>query len=216
MKKKIIIPTVIFILLIALFSCSKKNTVADVPNYDSSYIAAIESQLLALRQEQSANNSENQKLIDELSAMLNLMLTTESITAAPPQSSDSIADDTPPSVGFTYTVNNGNATVTGYEGDEQNLVIPLSIDGYTVTAIGDSAFEDSKIKSVTLPDSVVSIGWFAFDGCTRLTAITVPSSVKKIGYGAFGSADSSLTVYCHSGSFALEYAKSYGLSYTII
>ncbi len=211
MKKNITVITLALMLSSALISCTA-STVATTSD-DTDFISAIESQILALRQEQYASDSENEKRIDELSAMLNSLLASDSIT---PSLSDSETSQNTPSVGFTYTVEDGNATVTGYEGDELNLVIPSSIDGYTVSAIGDSAFRDSKIKSATLPDGLQSVGWFAFDGCTRLTSITVPSSVKKIGYGAFGSSDSSITIYCHSGSFALDYAKSYGLSYVII
>ena len=57
----------------------------------------------------------------------------------------------------------------------------------SVTSIGDSAFEDcSGLASVAIPDSVTSIGPYAFDGCGGLTSVTIPDSVTSIGYGAFG------------------------------
>ncbi len=220
MKKTIIATAISFILLIALISCTQTPTSDTSDN--SALISSLESELAALREEQSASDSDNQKRIDELTSLLNSLLAAESAggtnatsNSTPSQSSEATTE-TAPKAGFTYTVTDGNATLTGYTGSETSIVVPTSIDGYTVTAIGDSAFRDSKIKSIALPNSVESIGWFAFDGCTRLTAITVPSSVKKIAYGAFGSSDSSLTIYCHSDSFALKYAKSYGLSYAII
>ncbi|MDE7135050.1 MAG: leucine-rich repeat domain-containing protein, partial [Muribaculaceae bacterium] len=39
--------------------------------------------------------------------------------------------------------------------------------------------------SVTIPESVTSIGVYAFMGCSRLTAVAIPSSVTEIGYAAF-------------------------------
>ena len=39
--------------------------------------------------------------------------------------------------------------------------------------------------SVTIPDSVTSIGDWAFSGCSGLTSVTIPNSVKSIGYSAF-------------------------------
>ena len=42
-----------------------------------------------------------------------------------------------------------------------------------------------SLASITIPDSVTSIGDYAFDGCTSLTSITIPDSVTSIGEGAF-------------------------------
>ena len=52
------------------------------------------------------------------------------------------------------------------------LIIPASIEGYPVTAIGDGAFSGcDKLISITIPDSVTGIGDGAFEGCTGLTDI---------------------------------------------
>ena len=40
-------------------------------------------------------------------------------------------------------------------------------------------------KNTVIPNSVTSIGWYAFYGCTGLTSITIPNSVTSIGNGAF-------------------------------
>ena len=59
---------------------------------------------------------------------------------------------------------------------------------YTVVAVGDSAFLDTKITSVTFPSGVIkSIGTSAFMNCTKLSSFTIPSSVTSIGEGAFYS-----------------------------
>ena len=56
----------------------------------------------------------------------------------------------------------------------------------SVTSIGSYAFLDCKrLTTITIPDSVTSIGNHAFFGCSSLTSITIPNSVTSIGYAAF-------------------------------
>ena len=63
----------------------------------------------------------------------------------------------------------------------KTVVIPDSI-----TSIGRWAFGYCEsLTSVTIPDSVTSIGSCAFYDCTGLTSITIPDSVTSIGNGAF-------------------------------
>ena len=58
----------------------------------------------------------------------------------------------------------------------------------SVTSIGRSTFSGcTGLTSVTIPDSVTSIGDFAFSGCAGLTSITIPDSVTSIGECAFSS-----------------------------
>ena len=62
-----------------------------------------------------------------------------------------------------------------------NYIIPNS-----VTSIGDWAFSGcDSLQSVTIPNSVTSIGDHAFLLCTYLQSITIPNSVTKIGDDAF-------------------------------
>ncbi|MBP3761494.1 MAG: leucine-rich repeat protein, partial [Ruminococcus sp.] len=56
----------------------------------------------------------------------------------------------------------------------------------SVTSIGEYAFFGcSSLTKIEIPDSVTSIGEYAFFGCSSLTEIKVPDSVTSIGYGAF-------------------------------
>lgn len=50
--------------------------------------------------------------------------------------------------------------------------IPSEINGTPVTTIGNAAFRDSSVTSVTIPASVTEIGSNAFAGCTNLTSVT--------------------------------------------
>jgi hypothetical protein len=61
----------------------------------------------------------------------------------------------------------------------------------SVMSIGDYAFYGCRIlASVIIPSSVMSIGGWAFYDCSSLTSITIPSSVTFIGQGAFHSCSS--------------------------
>ena len=67
---------------------------------------------------------------------------------------------------FNYTTDNGTITITGYTGPGGAIVIPDTINGLPVTSIGVGAFASTSLTSVTIPNSVTSIGLDAFSSCT--------------------------------------------------
>lgn len=87
--------------------------------------------------------------------------------------------------GLVYTFAESKFTVTSYEGEANDIVIPHSVfyQGayYPVAAIADEAFKNSNITSAEIPSTVNNIGDKAFYGCTKLT------SVKFLGSTALGS-----------------------------
>ncbi len=88
---------------------------------------------------------------------------------------------------FTYSVTNGEATITDCdESASGEITIPSTLDGYSVTSIGKLAFSDcTGLTSVTIGNRVKSIGNYAFSDCTGLTSVTIPDSVTSIGDFAF-------------------------------
>lgn len=116
------------------------------------------------------------------------------------------AESTDASGWWRYTVENGNATITGYEQAPTGaLQIPSQVDGYPVTAIGDEAFRECDgISSVTIPEGVTHIGDRAFRLCTALRSIALPDSLVYLGQGAFGRCFSLDSVEIPRGVAAMD------------
>src|ERR1017187_3258110 len=76
---------------------------------------------------------------------------------------------------YDYTINGDNTiTITEYIGSGGDVTIPDTIDGLSVTSIGDYAFFGCQsLTGVTIPSNVTNIGFGSFAYCTNLTTITV-------------------------------------------
>lgn len=68
----------------------------------------------------------------------------------------------------------GGVKITAYTGNESIVVIPETIDGKTVVALGGASFAGSAVRAVRIPDSVTSIEKGAFANCTNLATLRVP------------------------------------------
>ena len=90
---------------------------------------------------------------------------------------------------WTYIIENDGATVTASTATGA-VTIPSELGGYAVKKVGHGSppifgSPNTSVTSITIPNSVTSIGLQAFYNCTSLTSITIPNSVTSIGTWAF-------------------------------
>ena len=88
---------------------------------------------------------------------------------------------------YYYTVSDGEAAITGVSGEITGaLVIPSTLGGYPVTAIGDSVFASQyDLLSVVVPEGVKTLGVKSFWDCYMLEEITLPSTLTFVGNSSF-------------------------------
>ena len=207
-KKKTLLASLLALLLLtgcantqstATAEQEKEAAIALAEGY-LAHIATLEATLQSEREERYISESQYEQRIRELEETL------KQLSDAVNGEGDGAAE-----LVFHYRVENGAATVIGYEGEHPFVTVPTTLDGYPVRAIGERAFENKSISAVVLPEGLVTIEWFAFYGCSALVDVTIPASVQSIGHAVFDGCPD-VSVVCAKGSFAEEYAKSYGLS----
>ncbi|EDY85060.1 hypothetical protein VDG1235_4694 [Verrucomicrobiia bacterium DG1235] len=87
---------------------------------------------------------------------------------------------------FWYRVVNDEVTITGYEGTEETVIVPDTVDGLPVTRIGVEAFlESDSVRSLTLGENLERIEYAAFRDCTNLEEVFFGDALTSIGEAAF-------------------------------
>ena len=85
-----------------------------------------------------------------------------------------------------YSGPNGDRVeITGCDQYAAAVHIPAEIDGMPVESIGPWAFSYCQMTELTLPDTVIYIGSYAFEHCTALKKIRIPQGVTCIENNAF-------------------------------
>lgn len=171
-----------------------------------------------------------------LSVLLSAIMLVSVFTIALPKTTSVQAEAT--GTNFTYSLDGNNAVITGYTGTEKDVVVPDTIDSHKVTGIDEFAFfMNYGITSITLPESVESIGDYAFfhctmlrdvnfqgdtlsfigtsafEGCQYISEITLPDSISEIGERAFLGCTSLKNVTTGKtvdkvGAYAFGYARN--------
>ncbi|MCR4660392.1 MAG: leucine-rich repeat domain-containing protein [Clostridia bacterium] len=106
--------------------------------------------------------------------------------------------------GLEFAIEGNNATVTGYTGTVNKVIIPTYIVNnkkeYTVTKIAANAFkDDAKLVSIDIPATVTSIGAGAFRNCRTISEIVIPDGISVINEDTFNACAGLKTITIGSG-----------------
>ena len=117
-------------------------------------------------------------------------LTSETTPAPAAQAVEETEDDTEPVEdisNYLYKVYAHAVTLTKYFGEGDPYVqVPALVEGLPVTMIDEKCFEGhTELKKLILPDTVSTIGYRAFHGCSSLSEMNFPSALRKVGGWAF-------------------------------
>jgi len=98
---------------------------------------------------------------------------------------------------WTYSVSYGEAIISAYSGAGGVVTVPSQLGGYPVRKVGNGypsifASNSNSVTSIIIPNSVTSIGDYAFYGCLSLNSVIIPNSVTNIGAFAFANSSPSI------------------------
>ena len=100
----------------------------------------------------------------------------------------------------------GTIRITSCQTKDVNLVIPDTIDGYTVTEIGESAFANqTSIQMVKFPANLKQIGVKAFANCTGLLEVTLPDTIQGAGQLCFSGCTALKKAVLNKGRINIVY-----------
>ena len=116
---------------------------------------------------------------------------------------------------FTFTVNNGTATVTGWQGSGERLVLPDTLGGAPVVEIAAGAFTNAACREIILPDTLRRIEPGAFTGCA-VESLTLFDNLQTVSDYAFEGCTALRTLHInaatapvYSGSYYATFADKY-------
>ena len=116
------------------------------------------------------------------------------------------------SAGIYYNITGNNTVEVTYSDRDNNtysgsVSVPETVTNngteYSVTKIGEYAFQGSAVTSVYMPESITSIGTSAFSGCQNLESVALPESLTTLGYSAFKACKLLKTIKIPSGVRAI-------------
>lgn len=84
-----------------------------------------------------------------------------------------------------YVVNKNELKITEYTGSGKEINIPETYKDYTITSIGSFVFDSCEAETVTMPDSIKSIGDYAFASSKNLKSIKLSENLETLGSNSF-------------------------------
>ena len=196
------------------------NPVASVPETTSAVVTPTENPDLTPSTDSAAEETVEPETVNPESAE------TEDASEAPAeetQEETSPSEETLPegavaevdTGGMTYRIEDGRATLIKCNSEEPEIVLPESVSGVPLKAIGEAAFANCfTLEGIDIPEGVEELGVYCFTYCTSLRTVVIPDSVTRIGDHAFDNTPRMIFVI-HEGSLGYETAVRYNVTYVI-
>ncbi len=118
-----------------------------------------------------------------------------------------------PASDFEYTIDQDEVRLEAYTGSKEYVIVPGEIEGKPVTSMGDNVFYETKIRCVSLPDSIREMGHHTFGGCTHLVYAYMPESLEVLSEATFESCFRLRDPGLNDGLKKIEYTAFWGNHY---
>ena len=106
-----------------------------------------------------------------------------------------------------------NGIIVSCSLSDEDITVPEFVLGYPIAGIGDYAFMSLPgLRTVTMPEAVVSIGEYAFAENPNLVSVRIPRACNSISDNAFANSQN-VTIIGYADSFAKTYAETNGLRF---